>query len=75
MAVSPLLYCWGIALSGSLKLIVDPRQTSRVYALKDEASLRQGMWAAVIGLTIVQLCLYPVGIYAHLLIPALRIPI
>jgi Na+/pantothenate symporter len=25
------------------------------------------MWAAVIGLTIVQLCLYPVGIYAHLL--------
>jgi SSS family transporter len=57
----------GVALSGSLKLIVDPRQSSRFYALKDEASLRQGMWAAVIGLTVVQLCLYPVGIYAHLL--------
>ena len=63
----PFVVLLGIALSGSLKLIVDPRQTSRFYALKDEASLRQGMWAAVIGLTIVQLCLYPVGIYAHLL--------
>ena len=63
----PFVVLLGIALSGSLKLIVDPRQTSRFYALKDEASLRQGMWAAMIGLTIVQLCLYPVGIYAHLL--------
>ncbi|MDB2647230.1 hypothetical protein N9Y97_10245, partial [Pseudomonadales bacterium] len=44
----PFVVLLGIALSGSLKLIVDPRQTSRFYALKDEASLRQGMWAAVI---------------------------
>lgn len=64
----PFVVLLGISLSGSLKLIVDPRQTSRFFALKDDAALRSGMWVAIVGLTIVQLCLYPIGIYAHLLI-------
>ena len=64
----PFVVLLGISLSGSLKLIVDPRQTSRFFALKDEAALRSGMWVAIVGLTIVQLCLYPIGVYAHLLI-------
>ena len=58
----------GISLSGSLKLIVDPRQTSRFFALRDQQALRTGMWVAIGGLAVVQLCLYPIGVYAHLLL-------
>ena len=57
----------GIALSGALKLLVDPRQVSRFYALRDERAVKQGMWVAVAGLAIVQFCIFPVGLYAHLL--------
>lgn len=64
----PFVVLLGISLSGSLKLIVDPRQTSRFFALKDSAALRSGMWVAIGGLTVVQFCLYPIGVYAHLLL-------
>lgn len=64
----PFVVLLGISLSGSLKLIVDPRQTSRFFALRDKAALRSGMWVAIGGLTLVQLCLYPIGVYAHLLL-------
>ena len=47
----PFVVLLGISLSGSLKLIVDPRQTSRFFALKDEAALRSGMWVAIVGPT------------------------
>jgi SSS family transporter len=63
----PFAVLVGIALSGSLKLIVDPRQVSRFYALKSDAAAKQGLWVAVIGLAIVQFCIFPVGIYAHLI--------
>lgn len=64
----PFVVLLGVALSGSLKLIVDPRQLSRFYALQDERAVKQGLWVAVIGLAIVQACLYPIGVYAHLLL-------
>ena len=64
----PFAVLIGIALSGSLKLLVDPRQVSRFYALRDEKAARQGMWVAVIGLAVVQFCLFPIGLYALLLI-------
>jgi SSS family transporter len=64
----PFVVLLGISLSGSLKLIVDPRQTSRFFALKDQDALRKGMWVAIGGLALVQLCLYPIGVYAHLLL-------
>ena len=64
----PLVVLLGISLSGSLKLIVDPRQTSRFFALRDQQALRTGMWVAIGGLAVVQLCLYPIGVYAHLLL-------
>ena len=63
----PFLVLLGISLSGSLKLLVDPRQISRFYALKDDAAVRQGVWVAVIGLVLVQFCIFPVGVYAHLI--------
>ena len=64
----PFVVLLGISLSGSLKLIVDPRQTSRFFALRDQQALRTGMWVAIGGLAVVQLCLYPIGVYAHLLL-------
>jgi len=63
----PFAVLMGITLSGSLKLIVDPRQVSRFYALKNDAAAKQALWVSVIGLAIVQFCVFPVGIYAHLL--------
>ncbi len=64
----PLLVLLGIALSGSIKLIVDPRQISRFYALRDARSIRTGIWVAVGGILIVQMCLFPVGMYATMLL-------
>ena len=64
----PFIVLLGIALSGSLKLLVDPRQVSRSYALKDERSVRTGIWVAVIGIALIQLCLFPVGMFARLLL-------
>lgn len=64
----PLVVLLGIALSGSLKLLVDPRQVSRFYALRDERSVKVGIWVSVVGIAIVQLCLYPIGLYARFLV-------
>ncbi|MGI9327165.1 MAG: sodium:solute symporter family transporter [Pseudomonadales bacterium] len=64
-AGTPFIVLLGVALAGSLKLFVDPRQISRFYALRDERSVRQGMWVALIGIVVIQFCLFPVGLYAH----------
>ena len=64
----PFAMLLGVSLSGSLKLLADPRQLSRFYALKDDAAVRQGKWIATLGLAIVLGCLFPVGIYAHLIL-------
>ena len=64
----PVVVLMGIALSGSLKLLVDPRQVARFYALRDDNALKVGMWVSVVGIALVQFCLYPIGIYAHFLI-------
>ena len=63
----PFAVLMGIALSGSLKLLVDPRQVSRFYALRDDRAVKQGLWVAVAGLAFVQFCIFPIGLYAHLL--------
>ena len=67
-AAIPLVVLLGIALSGSLKLLVDPRQISRFYALKDERSVNVGMWVALTGIVLIMFCLFPVGLYAHFLL-------
>ena len=64
----PFVVLLGIALSGSLKLLVDPRQVSRFYALKDERSVRVGIWVAVGGIALIQLALFPVGLLARALL-------
>ena len=64
----PFAVLLGISLSGSLKLLADPRQLSRFYALRDDTAVRQGKWIATLGLAIVLGCLFPVGIYTHLIL-------
>lgn len=67
-AGAPILVVLGIALAGSMKLLIDPRQISRFYGLRDAASISRGIGFAIGGLLIVQFCLFPLGIYAHFLI-------
>ena len=67
-AAIPFVVLLGIALSGSLKLLIDPRQISRFYGLKDERSIKVGMWVALIGILIVQFSLFPIGLYARFLL-------
>ena len=64
----PFLVLLGITLAGSMKLLIDPRQVSRFYGLRDESSVKRGVVFALVGLLIIQFCLFPLGIYAHLLI-------
>ena len=64
----PFVVLIGIALAGSLKLLVDPRQVTRFYGLKDDRSVRVGVWVAVVGILVIQFCLFPLGLYAHFLL-------
>ena len=64
----PFAILVGISLSGALKLIVDPRQLSRFYALKDDREAKKGIWIALLGLLVVQACVFPVGIYSHFIL-------
>lgn len=71
-AAMPFPVLLGILFAGSMKLLVEPRQISRFYALRDERSIRVGIWIAVAGIVVIQVCLLPIGIYAHLLIPSVE---
>jgi SSS family transporter len=64
----PFAVLVGISLSGALKLIVDPRQISRFYALQDDRAIRIGVWVSVIGLILVMFAVFPIGVYARLLL-------
>ena len=67
-AAIPFVVLLGIALAGSLKLLVDPRQLTRFYGLRDERSVQVGIWVAVAGILVIQFCLFPVGLYARFLL-------
>ena len=67
-AAIPFVVLVGITLAGSLKLLVDPRQVTRFYGLRDARSIRTGMWIAGIGILVVQFSLLPVGLYARFLL-------
>ena len=62
----------GIAFAGSMKLLIDPRQISRFYGLRDDRSVRTGIIWAVVGLLLIQFALFPLGIYAHHLLPSIE---
>ena len=64
----PFAVLLGIAVAGSMKLLIDPRQVSRFYGLRDDESVRRGILIAVVGILVIQFCLFPLGIYAHALL-------
>ena len=65
---APFAVLLGVSLSGALKLIVDPRQLSRFYGLKSDAEVKRGMWIAVLGMALILACMFPIGLYAHLIL-------
>ncbi|MCP5179252.1 MAG: hypothetical protein H6994_05180 [Pseudomonadales bacterium] len=67
-AAVPFAVLLGMSLSGAMKLLVDPRQLSRFFALRDAHQVNVGVWVAVVGIALIQFCLFPIGVYAHFLL-------
>lgn len=65
----PLATLFGLALAGGLKFLVEPRQLSRFYGLRDKAALRLARIVAPLLVLVTYLCLMPLGALAHALIP------
>ncbi|MDE0807498.1 MAG: sodium/solute symporter [Longimicrobiales bacterium] len=59
----PMLF--GVLVSATIKMAVEPRQLARFYALEDAAAVRRGMMVSTLAFTSVYLLLVPIGIYAH----------
>ncbi len=68
-AAMPFPVLLGVIIAGTFKLIVEPRQLSRFYALKSPAEARRGMWVATLAFLFAYSLLLPIGIYAHHLFP------
>lgn len=65
----PLATVVALNLSVGLKYLVEPRQLSRFYGLKDNAALRRGAIIAPLLVITTYVCLLPLGALAHVLIP------
>ena len=59
----------GLVVAGTLKLMVEPRQLSRFYALKDQRAIRHGMWISTLSFLVVYSLLLPIGLFAHAILP------
>ncbi|MBT5537306.1 hypothetical protein HOK31_29865, partial [Candidatus Poribacteria bacterium] len=66
----PMLTVFGLSLAGGMKMLVDPRQISRIYGLRDDRALRSARILSPILVLVTYLCLLPLGAFAHALIPA-----
>ena len=66
----PFLSIFGLSLAGGMKLLVDPRQISRIYGLENEKALGVArIWSPLLML-VTYACLLPIGVFAHALVPA-----
>jgi SSS family transporter len=68
-AAMPFAVLFGIIVSGTMKLVVEPRQLSRFYALRDATAVRHGFWVATLGFLVVYALLVPIGLYARAILP------
>ncbi len=68
-AAMPFPVLLGILLVAAMKLLVEPRQISRFFALRDVRAARTGMWVSVVGIVVIFGALLPVGLLAHRLLP------
>ena len=66
----PIMTILGLAIAGGMKMLVDPRQISRIYGLKDKKALGVARIVSPLLIFITYLCLLPIGAFAHALIPA-----
>jgi SSS family transporter len=69
-AAMPFPVLFGIMVAGTFKLVVEPRQLSRFYALRTPAEARQGLWVSTLIFLFAYSLLLPLGIYARHLFPA-----
>jgi len=60
----------GMLIAGSMKLMVEPRQLSRFYALRDQRAVRRGMLVSTGAFLLVYTMLAPIGLYAWRILPA-----
>ena len=64
----PLGLLIGVVFASTVKLIVEPRQLSRFYALETEAAAKSGLVVSTLSFLIVFSLLAPLGLYAHFVI-------
>ena len=68
-AAMPFAVLLGILIASTMKLIVEPRQLSRFYALKNQAEIDKGIWVSTLSFLVVFAMLIPIGLYAHFILP------
>lgn len=67
-AAMPFAVLIGIVVATTMKMLVEPRQLSRFYALESERAVRQGMWVSTLAFLGVYLMLVPIGLYARVVL-------
>jgi SSS family transporter len=65
----PILTILGLSLAVGLKYVVEPRQLSRFYGLRNKSALRQASIIAPLLILLTYTCLLPVGALAHSVLP------
>ena len=65
----PILTILGLSLAVGLKYVVEPRQLSRVYGLRNKSALRQASIIAPLLILLTYTCLLPVGALSHAVLP------
>lgn len=65
----PFAVLLGVMIAGTMKLIVEPRQISRFYGLKDHDAVRSGRWVGILGMCLLFGLLMPIGLYARAIFP------
>jgi SSS family transporter len=68
-AAMPFGVLLGIITAGTIKLIVEPRQLSRFYGLRDAGAVRHGFITATLAFLFVYALLVPIGLYARVILP------
>jgi SSS family transporter len=68
-AAMPLPVLLGIVFAGTIKFMVEPRQLSRFYALRDRRAIRHGVWVSTIAFLVVYSALVPIGVFARTIFP------
>jgi SSS family transporter len=68
-AAMPFAVLLGVIIAATIKLVVEPRQLSRFYALRDQRAVRHGFWTATLAFLVTYALLVPIGLFAHAILP------